>query len=318
MPQIAIMRSEKLSSMGSVAGALQHCYRERETHNADANRTPENRHFAAKSVDEAMGKLRELLPEKRRKDAVLAVEYVLTASPEWWAKASKQEQDEFFKKSQEWLAEKYGVDRIITATIHRDETSPHLSAFVVPLTKDGRLSAKEFIGGRDLMSQDQTTFAKAVKHLGLERGVEGSKAKHTTIKSYYGRVNSPIHKTPPIVVPEPTLKERLDPKSYGERVASSVLEQIAPGWESLRTKALEFDAMTKRVKTLEERVRLETGKAEHFEKEVEAVRKSGQLLAETISAGGKPLEEMQEKLRRHYAEKERPDSVRSDETGLDR
>ncbi|WP_250696867.1 plasmid recombination protein [Escherichia coli] len=38
------------------------------------------------AADEAMGKLRELLPEKRRKDAVLCVEYVMTASPEWWDK----------------------------------------------------------------------------------------------------------------------------------------------------------------------------------------------------------------------------------------
>ncbi|MGK3681365.1 hypothetical protein ACSLOD_28220, partial [Escherichia coli] len=38
----------------------------------------------SKSTDQAMGRVRELLPEKRRKDAVLAVEYVMTASPEWW------------------------------------------------------------------------------------------------------------------------------------------------------------------------------------------------------------------------------------------
>ena len=42
-----------------------------------------------------MGKLRELLPEKRRKDAVLAVEYVMTASPEWWKTASQQQQQAF-------------------------------------------------------------------------------------------------------------------------------------------------------------------------------------------------------------------------------
>lgn len=59
---------------------MQHCYRRRETHNADQERTPDNQHLVAKSTDEAMGKLRDLLPEKRRK-AVLAVEYVMSASP---------------------------------------------------------------------------------------------------------------------------------------------------------------------------------------------------------------------------------------------
>ena len=82
MANYAIMRCKKLTGMGSVASALQHCYRERETPNANAERTPENYCSVSKSTDQAMGRVRELLPEKRRKDAVLAVEYVMTASPD--------------------------------------------------------------------------------------------------------------------------------------------------------------------------------------------------------------------------------------------
>ncbi|MEF6388186.1 plasmid recombination protein, partial [Escherichia coli] len=84
--------------------------------------------------------------EKRRKDAVLAVEYVMTASPEWWKEATPRQQAEFFARSEQWLEKKYGKDRVVAAVVHRDEATPHLSAFVVPLTQDGRLSAKEFIG----------------------------------------------------------------------------------------------------------------------------------------------------------------------------
>jgi len=61
---------------------------------------------------------------------------------------------------------------------------------VVPITQDGRLSAKEFIGNKTKMSADQDTFAEAVKEIGLQRGIKGSKAKHQTIKQYYARVNS--------------------------------------------------------------------------------------------------------------------------------
>ena len=197
----AIMRCKKLASAGSVASALRHCYRERETPNADADRTPQNEHGAAKSTDEAMGKLRAMLPAKRRKDAVLAVEYLMTASPEWWEKATPEQQSDFFKQSKQWLADKFGADRIFVATIHRDETSPHLSAFVVPLTADGRLSAKELIGGRAQLSEDQTSYAECVRHLGLERGLEGSKARHTTISQYYARVGMPLPKTPVVEVP---------------------------------------------------------------------------------------------------------------------
>ena len=185
----AIMRCKKLNSMGTVAAALQHCYRERETPNADQERTPDNEHRAARSTDEAMGRLRKLLPQKRRKDAVLAVEYVMTASPEWWAKATPQQQAAFFDQAHKWLADKYGADRIVTASIHRDESTPHLSAFVVPLTQDGRLSAKEFIGSKARMSRDQTSFAKAVEHLGIARGIKGSRAKHERVKRHYGLVN---------------------------------------------------------------------------------------------------------------------------------
>ena len=189
MANYAIMRCKKLTGMGSVASALQHCYRERETPNANAERTPENYCSVSQSADEAMGKLRELLPEKRRKDAVLAVEYVMTASPEWWNEATPRQQAEFFARSEQCLEKKYGKDLVVAAVVHRDEATPHLSAFVVPLTQDGRLSAKEFIGGRSKMREDQSTYAESVKKLGLERGIEGSRATHQTVQHYYESIN---------------------------------------------------------------------------------------------------------------------------------
>lgn len=203
----AIMRAKKLANMGSVAASMQHCYRERNTHNADQERTPDNQHLVAKSTDEAMGKLRALLPEKRRKDAVLTVEYVMTASPDWFEKATPEQEKAFFQQSLQWLADKYGADRIVTASIHRDESTPHLSAFVVPLTQDKRLSAKEFIGSRDKMRADQTTYAACVANLGLERGIEGSKATHQTIQQHYAAVQRGV-------VPKATVS----PKSVEPRV----------------------------------------------------------------------------------------------------
>ena len=144
MANYAIMRCKKLTGMGSVASALQHCYRERETPNANAERTPENYCSVSKSTDQAMGR---------------------------------------------GLEKKYGKDRVVAAVVHRDEATPHLSAFVVPLTQDGRLSAKEFIGGRSKMREDQSTYAESVKKLGLERGIEGSRATHQTVQHYYESIN---------------------------------------------------------------------------------------------------------------------------------
>jgi hypothetical protein len=168
-----------------------------------------------------MGKLRELLPQKRRKDAVIAVEYLMTASPEWWKTATEKQQTAFFNRCAAWLGDKYGRENILVATIHRDETSPHLSAFVVPLTADKRLSAKEFIGNKTKMSEDQTTFADRMKDLGLQRGIKGSKARHQTIREYYTLANKSLAPTwPEIALPEPSLLE--SKAAYGAKVFETV------------------------------------------------------------------------------------------------
>lgn len=214
----AIMRCKKLKTMGSIACALQHAYRERVTPNADPERTPDNEHLASCCTSEAMGQLRALLPEKRRRDAVLAVEYMLGASPEWWASATPAQQADWTRRSVGWLAAKYGHDRIITATMHRDERTPHLSAFVVPLTRDGRLSAKEFIGGPDKMSRDQGSYAEAVKSLGLERGIEGSRATHQRVKTHYGALQVAADMQAPAFTVDELKPRKLKPETLAERV----------------------------------------------------------------------------------------------------
>ncbi|EII5454395.1 plasmid recombination protein [Salmonella enterica] len=187
----AIMRCKKLKTMGSIASAMQHNFRERETLNADAMLTENNIHLAAKNTDEAMGALRENLPEKVRANGVRCVEYMMTASPEWWETAEPEERKQFFTSSLAWLRDKYGERNVIAASIHLDETTPHLSAFVTPITRDGRLCARDFIGGRDKLSDDQSTYAKKIQEDGLklERGIKNSKAKHVTIRQYYQSVH---------------------------------------------------------------------------------------------------------------------------------
>jgi len=175
--------------MGGVASSLSHTFRERETPNANPDRANKNQFLGAKSTDESMGKLRDLLPEKRRKDAVVTIEYLITTSPEWSEQASPKEQAEFFNRSLDWLREKHGKENVFTVAVHGDETTPHLVAYVAPNTKDGRLCAKDFLGGPQKLSAMQTDFANHVQDLGLERGIEGSRAKHQRVKKHYALVN---------------------------------------------------------------------------------------------------------------------------------
>lgn len=245
-----------MSGMGSVASSLQHCYRERKTANADAERTPENSLWVSQSTDEAMGQLRNLLPEKHRKDAVLAVEYVMTASPEWFESASPRQQAEFFARSEQWLESKYGKDRIIASVIHRDEETPHLSAFVVPLTQDGRLSAKDFIGSRSKMRDDQTSYAESVKKLGLERGIEGSKATHQTVQRYYQSLNQgtrhEVSISPELLEPRVLRKGIFTKEVEGpETIARRVTKTVNNGFSGTISMASQSEQNAKRVRELQ-------------------------------------------------------------------
>ena len=243
--------------MGSVAASLKHCYRERETLNADPERTPYNRDVVGTtSTDQAMGKLRERLPEKRRKDAVLAVEYMMGASPEWWETATKAQKTEFFDCSVAWLQDKYGKDNVIAATIHKDELTPHLSAYVVPITEDGRLCAKDFLGGKSRLSQDQTTYAECVQHLGLQRGIEGSKATHQRVKAHYQLVNGVQKQTPHItpdeLKPQKAAGQTRAQKLFGAKeddtgIAQRLSQKMKDAVEPVTAKAQEHDRALQRV-----------------------------------------------------------------------
>ena len=315
----AIMRCSKLKTSGGVAASLQHNFRERETPNANPELTPNNKHLHATSTDEAMGKLRELLPAKRRKDAVLAVEYLMTASPEWWKTATPQQQDAFFSRSMEWLADKYGTANIFAATIQLDEKTPHLSAFVVPITPDGRLSAKEFIGNRHLMRNDQTSFAEKVKDLGLERGIEGSKARHQRVQQHYGLLNqAPFQKPPrlpsdhlsPQVVEKRIFRDVVEtPDAVAQRISETFHKHYTPAFEKAavsaqnarRAKEMEQTAKAKAIseRTLKERL----NKIERFFKPLyDLARVDKDYLNQLLAAAKAKLtpETLQHKIEKYH------------------
>src|SRR5699024_1890131 len=186
---------------------------------------------------------------KRRKDAVLAVEYVMTASPEWWETAPEVAKTAFVKQSMDWLEAKYGAENVVAAVVHNDEKSPHVSAFVTPITKDGRLSAKEFIGNRTKMKKDQTSFAQAVQELGLERGVEGSKANHQSIQRYYAEI---VRDVPPSKLQTPELISFESRIKYGQRVADSIVKQMQPAWKHMQAKAAQGVQNAARARDMQE------------------------------------------------------------------
>jgi len=128
----AILRVQKLKAAVAVHRSLKHAFREQDTPNAAPELAHENDHIGASNVAEAMQKFRDRLPEKFRKDAVQCVEYLITGSPEGMHAKSKEAQDRYFQDGLNWLRDKHGAENVIYAGIHRDESTPHMYAYVVP------------------------------------------------------------------------------------------------------------------------------------------------------------------------------------------
>ena len=204
----AILRTQKLKAAVAVRRSLKHAFRAQDTPNADPDRLGENSHLGANSVDEAMKAFQNRLPEKIRKNGVLAIEYLITGSPDGMNSKSRHDQDAYFTDALAWLKDRYGAENLIYAGIHRDETTPHLYAYVVPLDPQGKLNCRHFLGGAKALSQMQTDFAEQVgQRHGLQRGIEGSKARHTTVRQYYATLqqDSPV----PLAIPVQALAPRV-------------------------------------------------------------------------------------------------------------
>lgn len=211
----AILRTQKLKSGQAVRRSLMHAFREQDTPNADPNRLSENTHIGAKNVREALARFNARLPEKVRSNAVLAVEYLIAASPDDMKGKTRKQQDEYFFDALKWLQAKHGKENVVYAGVHRDETTPHMCVYVVPIDDRGKLNCRHFFGAANALNLLQTDFFKEVGQAhGLQRGIEGSKAKHTSINDYYNRVNAAFEPLPEIKTLAPN-KLRDEPQKPG-------------------------------------------------------------------------------------------------------
>jgi hypothetical protein len=243
----AILRVKKMNNMGSIGGKDSHELRQRETLNADPEREQLNRQVigmvAADDVKERLGSTGVAI----RKDSVLAIDVFATASPEFFARNHPDDTScrEFQRSLVDFLHKEFGKDNVVSLRAHHDETSPHWHATVVPIREktikvgrqvktertENRLCAKDWLGGdRHTLSKLQTRFANSMQHLGLERGIQGSQAKHVEVKQFYtlaqeaaNRVES-IEQHFPRINPDryiektakPDLYDRLNPEYYAK------------------------------------------------------------------------------------------------------
>jgi hypothetical protein len=189
-----ILRVAKLKTFGEVGKSAAHTFREIKTANANPANASKNAHSVADGAAVSQGVKNRLAGLKVRKNAVLALEFLVTASHDFFDKRSGQS---YFDDAKRWLERSFGPENVISSHIHRDETTPHAVFYVVPVDKNGKLNARAFIGGVAKLSKMQDSFHSSVaKKYKLERGVKGSKATHTTIKDYYARATAKAPKPP--------------------------------------------------------------------------------------------------------------------------
>ena len=249
-----IMRMKKLKTRASVASSGRHNFRERETPNADESLTITNSHEKAQSTNDLMRRLTMNIPtpKNRRKNAVLAVEYMITASPEWWQSATQIQKIEFEQKAKQFVSEIYGDKNIIQFSVHRDEKTPHVSAIVTPM-HEGKLNARFYCGGRAKLAEQQDRIAELMSELGLERGIRGSKAKHKTIQQFY----SEIQKNDRDIAVKAVTADELKPKKTGflhsetaEGVAQRINNRLRAPVKALRARSKQLDEVEYENKSL--------------------------------------------------------------------
>ena len=155
----------------------------------DAERTKQNYHLVTPrwSYGQEIRHRIRMAGCRVRRDSVKFVETLITTSPEF-AKAHESEMPEYFERALGFLKERVGEENIISAVVHMDEKTPHLHLCFVPLTKDGRLSAKEILGNKKRMIQWQDDFYACMSERWpeLERGAPAveTKRRHLTPQWY--------------------------------------------------------------------------------------------------------------------------------------
>ena len=173
---------------------MEHTYK-----HADPERKKFNVNFAVpeerqnmKLSDAINDRIKEGYNGKRkiRTDAVKFTTHVLTGSHEKMKEifSDKEKAKEWINENYKFIAKEFGKENIVRFNLHLDEKTPHIHAVTVPLTSDGRLSAKESIGNKKKMQERQDRYAEAMKPFGLERGMKNTGIKHENAQEYYKRM----------------------------------------------------------------------------------------------------------------------------------
>ncbi len=166
MSAAAFLRVKKLKGSGIVLAAARHNLREIQAElGAGGNIDPARIHLnvlmhgpgdaadvaaLAKSLMQAAG------VGKLRKDAVLAIELVLSLPPGHVADTRR-----YFADCLTWAATRFGAENILSAVTHHDEAARHMHVLLLPLMGN-KMVGSELVGNRRTLAEMQAAFHSVV------------------------------------------------------------------------------------------------------------------------------------------------------------
>ncbi len=202
---------------------------------------------------------------RTRKDSVRVVETLITASPEFFQNKSPREVQVFFRLALDFIKSKQSPKTIISAVVHMDEKTPHMHLSFVPITEDGRLSAKDILGNRKNLTKWQDDFWKFMvkKYPDLERGESASETGRTHIPPRLFKEATHLNQQRDALM---ALLTDINPLNAKKRAAEieALLDKYIPGVEKMRTRLKKYNAAYKELKA----------EVASLEKEVDASKES--------------------------------------------
>ena len=217
---------------------------------------------------------------RTRSDSVRVVEALVTASPEFFKGKKKNEVKAYFQEALDFIQQHQDPKTIISAVVHMDEKTPHMHLSFVPLTKDGRLSAKEIVGNKKKLTWWQDEFWKHMvkKYPDLERGESASETGRTHIPPRLFKEAVHLNRLKEQIMAILNDTNPFNKKTKAEELAA-LLDKYIPGAEAMRTKLRKYDAAYRELTAENAALEKQLGAAskESVRKKLEISQKLGEL-----------------------------------------
>lgn len=190
---------------------------------------------------------------RTRTDSVRLVETLITCSPEFFKGKGESAIRAYFQHALDFLMEKQRPGTFVSAVVHLDEKTPHMHVTFVPLTQDGRLSAKDIIGNRKHLIAWQDAYWQHMvsKFPELQRGESASKAglKHIPPQVFKQMVN--LTKKRQRIEAVLDSISMFNGKAKAEEV-SKLLDGYIPDVEKMATLLKKYGVAFKHIQAIEE------------------------------------------------------------------